>query len=98
MRMRLSLSLIAVFLALIAILWGGWRWIEARNYREALTQAEREMAGGHHRLARQRLAELTRRRPQASEAVYHLGECEDRLGHPEAALAAWSSITPDSPL
>ena len=96
--MRQSLSLTFICLPVIAILWGGWRWVEDRRYRAEVAQAERDMAGGRHRLARQRLANLTKRHPFASEAAYDLGECEDRLGHPEAALTAWSSVAPDSPL
>jgi hypothetical protein len=98
MSMRRSLFWIAVVPVLIAVLWGGWGWFDERRYRNEVARAEADMAGGRHRLARQRLVELTRTRPHASEAAFHLGECEDRLGHPEAALMAWSSIAADSPL
>jgi predicted Zn-dependent protease len=90
--------LCAVCFGFIITFWGGWRWIEDRRYRSEIALAEKDMAGGRHRQARQRLADLTRRHPLASEAAYDLGECEDRLGHPEAALSAWSSVLPDSPL
>ena len=58
----------------------------------------REMSVGRYRPARQRLLDLTRRRPGAVEVPFQLGECEEKLGHPEAAIAAWSSIPADSPL
>src|SRR5262249_25684652 len=46
---------IALGIAATAGVWGGWTWAEARRCQRELDQANREIAGGMHRLARQRL-------------------------------------------
>ncbi len=89
---------ITLLLGLIAAAWGGWWWIEERRCRSEVEQAAREIEAGRLSRARQRLVEVTRRRPGLAEAVYHLGRCEEALNHPEAALAAWSSIPAKSPM
>jgi enediyne biosynthesis protein E4 len=88
---------IAFFLGSIAVIWGGWSWLVDQRLQHELKQAEREMAGGRHGLARQRLLELAKTRSRASEIAYQLGLCEEHLGHFEAALSAWSSVAADSP-
>ena len=63
----------------------GWMVLGSRNDGSGVSskEAEEEMAGGRYRPARQRLAELTKRRPGSSEAAYQLGLCEENLGHPQ---------------
>ena len=80
------------------VVWGGWRWLEERHFRREFQQAESDFAGGRDRQARQRLSELVRKRPESGEAVYQLGLCDEKLGHAEAALTAWSGVAPGSPL
>jgi tetratricopeptide (TPR) repeat protein len=87
---------IALGLGAIAAALGGFRWAETRRCQIELDQANREMASGLHHLARQRLADVAHRRPAWGEAAYQLGVCEQALGHPAAALAAWSLVQPDS--
>ena len=84
-------------LGLIAAIFGGWYWLEEHRFRRDLAQAEKEMADGRYRPARQQLAELTKRRPGSTEAAYQLGLCEDVLGHKAAAMKIWSGIAPGSP-
>jgi tetratricopeptide (TPR) repeat protein len=96
--MRRLFAGVAVVLSLVAAVWGGWCWVEEQRYRSQVAQAEREMAGGRYRLARQHLADLVQRRPGSSEAAYQLGRCEEQLGQPDAALSSWSRIAADSPL
>jgi len=83
---------ITLSLGLIALVWGGWSWVEERRFRHELGAAKGEMARGLHQLARQRLAALSQRRPRSAEAAYQLGLCEEVLGHNPAALDAWSRI------
>jgi len=89
---------IVVCLGVVALVWGGSSWIEARRRQLDLEQAQREMASGLFNMARQRLTELIKRRPESSEAAYQLGLCEEKLGRADAALAAWSRIPPASSL
>ncbi len=89
---------IAFLLGAVAVVWGGWYWALERRSQSELAQAEKDMADGRYRLARQRLAELLKRRPSFGEAAYQLGLCEENLRHDTAALAAWSSIRAGSPL
>ena len=76
---------------------GGWYWFEQKHYRRDLAQAEEDLANGRTHAARQRLLELRNRRPKSGEVAYQLGLCEEKLGHLEAALTAWSGISADSP-
>jgi enediyne biosynthesis protein E4 len=84
-------------IGLLAVVWGGWIWLEERRFQRELKKAVSEMAGGHYRPVRQRLSELARRRPGSSEAAYQLGLCEENLGHLDSAMATWSSIAAGSP-
>ena len=79
---------IAGVVGLIVVVWGGWCWVEEQRYRRELDRAEKDMAGGRYRAARQRFAELTRTRPESGEAAYQLGLCDENLGHAQAALTA----------
>ena len=96
--MRRSVRWIACLLGLVAVSCGSWRWVDEWSYRDEARRALREMADGRYRLARQHLLDLTRRRPGVGEVPFQLGECEEKLGHPEAAMTAWSSIPAGSPL
>ncbi len=87
-----------LLLAAIAAIWGGWSWVRLRADRDELRQALDEMAGGRYPLARKHLLELIERRPAWNEPYYQLGLCEEVRGQNEAALAAWSRVSPTSPL
>jgi tetratricopeptide (TPR) repeat protein len=86
-------------LALTAIgaIWGGWSWIRLRADRDELGQSQREVAEGRHQVARKRLVELVKRRPSWGGAYYQLGLCEEARDQAEAALAAFSRVSPSSP-
>jgi tetratricopeptide (TPR) repeat protein len=79
-----------VGLALIA--WLGLHALDARQFREALDRARAEFEARRYSAARTRLAELAERRPGDGEVELLRGECERRLGHPDAALAAWKRV------
>ena len=96
--MRRSRTWLALALGSIAFLWAGWRWIDERRYRGELEQIDEEIASGRYRQARQRLVVQANRGRRSSRAAYQLGLCEEKLGRPEAALAAWASVEANSPL
>ncbi len=69
----------------------------ARSLRAELAQVQREMDGGRFALARGSLSDLARRRPWDGEVLLLLGRCEEALGRPERALAAWEQVRPPDP-
>ena len=96
--MRLTWFWIALGVSLIVVAWLGWSWVDNQRYLRELKLAEKEIADGRHRVARQRLGDLAKKRPGSSEVAYQLGLCEEHLGHAEAALIAWSRVAANSPL
>ncbi|MHB1562241.1 MAG: FG-GAP-like repeat-containing protein, partial [Isosphaeraceae bacterium] len=83
-----------------AILLAGVGWLLAGGWavERGVSWARRRMAEGHHAEARDRLARLSAWWPRDDRVSALLGECEARLDRPEAAIRAWRSISPDSPL
>jgi tetratricopeptide (TPR) repeat protein len=57
-------------------------------------QAARAMDAGRWGVARRDLADLARRWPRRGEVLFPLGRCEEALGQPERALAAWERVSP----
>ena len=78
--------------------YAGYLGAQSWLYRAALKRAQRDLSRGDYATAAQHFAALAARWPGAAEVEYGLGECELALGHPEAALAAWSRVPPGSPL
>ena len=94
MRRRLALMSVGIGLAIGA--WLGIRAVESRRFRGDLARARVEFGAGRFAGARGLLVRLAERRPGDGEVELLRGECERRLGHPDAALAAWgraASIT-----
>src|SRR5262245_18844378 len=71
--------------------------LQARRLRAELEQVQRAMAEGRWGAARKDLTEIALRRPGEGEALFLLGRCEEALGKPERALAAWERIPPTDP-
>jgi tetratricopeptide (TPR) repeat protein len=86
-----------LLLAAIATIWGGWSWVGVRADRDELRQSRNEVVNGRFPPARKRLLKLIERRPTWNEPYYQLGLCEEARGQNEAALAAWSRVSPTSP-
>src|SRR5262249_47261938 len=63
-----------------------------RRFREDLAKAREEYEGRRFAAARVRLARLAERRPGDGEVGLLLGDCERKLGHPDAALEAWGRV------
>jgi tetratricopeptide (TPR) repeat protein len=89
---------ILMALAIGAIGWATWTWRHARAYRHALDQARGEFRGGRFGHAIKRLEDVLRSSPEADEANLLLGNCEKSRGRPGEAWAAWSRVSPRSPV
>jgi tetratricopeptide (TPR) repeat protein len=86
------LGIIALFAA-----WGTARGVDSWRYRAVLEKAKARIASGSPTEARRVLAEATARWPGAGELEFLLGACEQALGRPKAADAAWSRVPAASP-
>ena len=74
--------------------WCGWRWWDARRYRDAMARVELAMRTGRYAVAARDLSSLLTRRTDSDRAAYLLGVCEKARGRaPEADdrayLAEW---------
>jgi len=67
------------------------------SYRADLSRAERALAAGDARGAREILARLSGRWPGRDEVEYPLGVAEANLGRVDAALGAWGRVSVSSP-
>ena len=66
--------------------------MQVRRLRAELEQARQSMARGRLSLARKSLADLADRWPKNGEVLVLLGQCEEALGRPDRALAAWALV------
>jgi enediyne biosynthesis protein E4 len=69
--------------------------MQVRRLRAELEQVRQAMARGRPGLARKSLADLAERWPRNGQVLILLGQCEEALGQPERALAAWA-LVPES--
>jgi thioredoxin-like negative regulator of GroEL len=77
--------------------WGTARAVDSWRYRASLERAKARIASGSPAEARRLLAEAETRWPREGELTFLLGACEQALGRPDAAVAAWSRVPADSP-
>ena len=89
---------IAGILATILLAWVGWLLIGGGQVREGVAWSRQRMAEGQFAEARDRLARLSAWWPHDDEVAYLLGECEAKLGRPDAAVDAWRTIRAESAL
>jgi tetratricopeptide (TPR) repeat protein len=89
-RLWVGLASGALALAILGAMAAGR--VQARRLRSGLEQVHQAMAEGRFGPARRGLTDLARRWPGESEVFFLLGRCEEALGHPERALAAWERI------
>ncbi len=94
MRRRRLVMVLGV-VALFAV-WGTARGVDSWRYRTNLEQAKALIASGSPAEARRMLADSAARWPKEGEMTFLLGACEQALGRPDAALAAWSRVPTDS--
>jgi tetratricopeptide (TPR) repeat protein len=66
--------------------------IQARRLRAEVERAQQAMDAGRWAAARKDLTDLARRWPHKGDILLRLGRCEEALGQPERALAAWERI------
>jgi len=94
--MRRRRLLVVLGIALVLAVWGTARGVDSWCYRANLKQAKARIAAGSPADARRLLADSAARWPGEGEVAFLLGACEQALGRPEAAEAAWSRVPPDS--
>ena len=82
----------------IGLAWVAWFLVGGWQVRDGLAKAKQQFDSGQYGPARDRLARLSTWWPRQAEVDYLLGECEARLGRPDAALAAWARVPPGSSL
>jgi enediyne biosynthesis protein E4 len=95
MRRRWLLAVLGIATALAA--WGTARGVDSWQYRAKLAQAKARIAAGSPAEACRLLADAVVRWPGEGEVAFLLGACEQALGRPDSALAAWSRVPSDSP-
>ena len=93
---RSWLALVVVFILLGVLAWVGWTWWSARRYRSAMAQIDTALTAGRFGLAARNLELLLARKPNADEAAYVLGMCEQARRRTREADQAWARVTPGS--
>src|SRR6516225_10178612 len=86
-QMMVTLAVVLLFGA-----WGTARVVDTWRYRASIERAKAQIAAGRAAEARQLLADSAARWPGDGEATFLLGACEQALGRPDAAEAAWSQV------
>ncbi len=95
MRRRWLLGVAGIALAMAA--WGTMRVVDSWRVKSILDQAKRRLDAGSPAAARRLLADAAARWPGEGEVEFLLGACEQALGRPDAAEAAWSRVPTESP-
>jgi tetratricopeptide (TPR) repeat protein len=90
-----GLTVVALFIGLLAS--KAASTISARRLRAELVHVEQLIDKGRHSAARKKLADLSRGWPGDGRVLLLLGRCEESLGRPDAALAAWRQIPQSDP-
>jgi enediyne biosynthesis protein E4 len=98
---RMSQSRRRLRYVLAVLLAGGLIWLglvcwQVGRDRRALLEIKVEIAQAHYGIAARRLTALLTQNPNADEAAYLLGVCEQRRGHAGAASEAWTAVAPGS--
>ena len=95
MRRRPLVSIVCV--ALVVATWATARVVDTWRYHASLERAKALIGSGSPVKARRLLADAASRWPGQGEVEFLLGACEQALGRPDAAEAAWTRIPADSP-
>ena len=71
--------------------------LKAQRLHAELVQVETMMDEGRRAAARKKLEELAQRWPSDGQIMFLLGQCEELLGRPDRALAAWGRVPVSDP-
>src|SRR5271166_5357302 len=92
---RKRLVMLVGLIALLAA-WRTARAVDSWRYRASLEKVKARIASGSPAEARRLLVEATAQWPREGELQFLLGACEQALGRPAAAEAAWARVAPTS--
>jgi thioredoxin-like negative regulator of GroEL len=95
MRRRWLFAVAAIAMAMAT--WGTTRVVDSWRVRSILERAKKRLDARSVVEARRLLADAAARWPGEGEVQFLLGACEQALGRPDAADAAWSRVPADSP-
>jgi enediyne biosynthesis protein E4 len=95
--MRRRWWLAAAGIATLVAAWGTARAVDSWRIQSILKQAKQRLDARSPVEARRLLADAASRWPREGEVEFLLGACEQALGRPGAAEAAWSRVPADSP-
>jgi tetratricopeptide (TPR) repeat protein len=95
--MRRRWLLVATGIALAMGAWETARVVDSWRVRSVLERAKACLDSRSPAAARRLLADAAARWPGEGEVTFLLGACEQALGRPDAAEAAWSRVPADSP-
>ena len=84
--------ILAIGILMSMPVWWGTRALDSWRLRSALESAKRAIASRQTAEARRVLAWASTRWPGEGEVAYLLGACEQALGDPDAADAAWARV------
>ena len=71
--------------------------IQAQRLQARLSNVQHKMDQGRLAVARKELADLAQHWPGDGQILYLLGRCEELLGRPHRALAAWAQVPVSDP-
>jgi tetratricopeptide (TPR) repeat protein len=71
--------------------------IQAQRLQAELAQVRQMMDRGRPAAAYKKLADLAQHRPGDGQVLFLLGHCEELLGRPDRALAAWAQVPVSDP-
>jgi enediyne biosynthesis protein E4 len=71
--------------------------LQARRLRAELVHVQQMIDQGRGAVARKKLEELAERSPSDGQIMFLLGQCEELLGRPDRALAAWGRVPLSDP-
>ena len=95
-RSGLAAMLVVHLLLVFAVASAGWTWWTVRRYRSAMAEINAAMAAGRFGVAARNLEQLLAWKPDADEAAYVLGMCEQARGRTREADQAWARVAPGS--
>ena len=71
--------------------------LRSQRIHAELVQIQQMMDQGRRAVAHKKLSDLAQRWPRDGQIIFLLGQCEEMLGRPDLALAAWERVPTSDP-